>query len=102
MRLFNFVLAITFLVLASLQVRTDEPVRWILIFGSMAIVSILSMFEFFYRPLLLLLISLFMAYGVYLWSTRGATDWFVVNGIAGLTGCVALLVFQVFRSYRRH
>ncbi|MDL5050831.1 hypothetical protein QQ054_33065 [Oscillatoria amoena NRMC-F 0135] len=100
MRVLNFILSVTFLVLASLQVNSVEPVRWILIFGTMSIVCIFAMFHYFLRSFLFSLVALVAMYGVYLWFVPTNNNPWALNGIAGLLLCMVVLIVQVVRSYR--
>ncbi len=59
MRIVNFILAILFLLFAFVQIDDPDPVIWILIYGSMAVLSILAAFRIFHlRVILALLVSL--------------------------------------------
>jgi len=100
MRALNFALAVTFLVIAALQVNADEPVRWILIFGTMSVVCIFAMFRYFPRAFLFSLVGLFTLYAAYLFFRPVTGKLLIVNGFAGLLGCIVLLIVQVIRSYR--
>jgi hypothetical protein len=62
MRIVNFILAIMFLVFAFLQVNDPDPVLWILIYGSMSVVCIMAIFEYYHRILILVLAVLFLIY----------------------------------------
>ncbi|QOI98076.1 MAG: hypothetical protein HRU69_11520 [Flammeovirgaceae bacterium] len=100
MRLLNFLLAVAFLVIASLQVNAPEPVAWILIFGSMAVVCILALFNYFPRVILFTLLGVFGSYSLYLGWRYGVSTGLRINGFAGIVVCVIILVFYLVRSYR--
>ncbi|MCK6617923.1 MAG: hypothetical protein L6Q51_09775 [Cyclobacteriaceae bacterium] len=100
MRLLNFILAVSFLVLASLQVDTDNAVVWILIFGSMAVTCILSIFNFFSKSMLYLLMGMFTGYGVYLWIQDEPHTYLRFNSLTGVVLCLTVVTFQLVRAYR--
>lgn len=52
MRAFRFLVALLFLILAFYETSGKHPVVWILIFGSMSMISVLAMFNFFVKPFL--------------------------------------------------
>ena len=78
MRILNLVLAVLFLVFASLQLNDPDPITWILIYGTMAVVCVMAAFEFYVRWLM---IVQFVCYGVYavillpsIWTWLGSPD----------------------------
>ncbi len=78
MRILNLVLAVMFLVFASLQLNDPDPITWILIYGTMAVVCVMAAFEFYVRWLM---IVQFVSYGVYaiilipaFWTWVGSPD----------------------------
>lgn len=104
MRLINFLLAVTFLVLASLQVSGTHPVRWILIYGAMAVVCIFSMFAYYPRKFLFTLAAFFLLYGIYLFRIAeilASAAYPVAADFYSLAGCISVLIFQLIRSYRK-
>jgi hypothetical protein len=64
-RLFNFTLAILFLVFAFLQVNDPDPVVWILVYGIMAVLAVLAIFEFYPTKFLVGLLVVFAAYSFF-------------------------------------
>lgn len=52
-----------FLAFAALQVNDPDPVLWILIYGVMAVVSVMAIFEYYNRKLM---IGLAIVYGIYM------------------------------------
>jgi|DewCreStandDraft_4_1066084.scaffolds.fasta_scaffold88652_2 hypothetical protein len=65
MRAFRFLLAITFLILAFYETSGHHPVIWILVFGLMALQSVLAIFNFFIRPLLAVVLVGFLVYIIF-------------------------------------
>ncbi len=45
MKIINFILALTFLLFAFVQINDPDPILWILIYGNMAVLSVLAMFK---------------------------------------------------------
>jgi Transmembrane family 220, helix len=117
MRIVNFLLAAMFLVFAFVQINDPDPVIWILIYGVMAVLSIMAIFEFYQRKFLIGLLVLFIAYSfVYI---PGLVEWLrhdnkadLFNDVAkmehlyieesreflGLVICIGVLVFYLYRS----
>lgn len=117
MRIFNFIFAAMFLVFAFVQVNDPDPVIWILIYGTMAVLSIMAIFEYYQRKFLIGLLVLFIAYSfVYI---PGIVEWLrhdnkadLFDDVAkmehlyieesreflGLVICIGVLVFYLYRS----
>ncbi len=59
MRVLCFALAVLFMALAFAETTGSHPVVWILVFGTMALLSVLAMFRIYFRmvPALMLLLS---------------------------------------------
>src|SRR5690349_4884183 len=111
-RIVNFLLAVMFILFAFLQLNDLDPVIWILIYGSMAVLSIMAMFEFYLLKLIIFLIVIFAGYsifyfdGVVAWlqsSNKGALFddlakmiyWYVEEAreFLGLMICIIVLIF---------
>jgi hypothetical protein len=73
MKILNFVLTIMFLAFAFVQINDPDPLLWIAIYGSMAVVCILAIFKYYIKPLLWLLIAGFIIYMVILYP--GLKEW---------------------------
>ena len=117
MKIFNFILAALFLVFAFVQVNDPDPLLWILIYGAMAVLAVLAMFNIFYRPVIIALLILYVGYsliylpGVKEWMQQeDKTDLFdnvaKMNNLyieearefLGLWVCIAVLIFYFIRS----
>ena len=73
MKILNLLLAVLFVVFAFLQINDPDPVLWILIYGSMAVMCILAAFQYYYKPVILGLLILLAGYSiVYL---DGVREW---------------------------
>ena len=117
MRIVNFLLAVMFMIFAFLQVNDRDPVVWILIYGVMAVFSIMAIFEFYPMKFLIGVLVLFILYSfVYI---PGVLEWLrqdnkaaLFDDIAkmqhpyieeareflGLLICIVVLVVYVIRS----
>jgi len=73
MRIVNFLLAAMFLTFAFLQINDPDPVIWILIYGAMAVLSIMAIFEFYPRKFIIGLTVLFVLYSAL--YVPGALEW---------------------------
>jgi hypothetical protein len=117
MKVLNFVLAVLFLFFAFLQVNDPDPLLWILIYGFMAVLAVLAMFNMYFRKVILILLIVFVAYSlVYL---DGVKEWLAQENksalfddvakmehlyieesreFLGLWICIAVLAFYFIRS----
>ena len=121
MRIVNFVLAVMFLVFASLQLNdSNDVIIWILIYGIMAVTCVLAAFEFYSQKAIIALLVIFFIYSLTYWS--GVMDWFqspdrslLFDDIAkmqypyieaareflGLWICIAVLGLYLYRARKR-
>jgi Transmembrane family 220, helix len=119
MRILNFVLAVMFLIFAFVQINDPDPVIWILIYGGMAVLCIMAIFEFYPKKFMIGLLVIFIVYSfVYI---PGAWEWLRSDDKAmlfddlakmqfpyieetreflGLLICISVLLFHFFRSRR--
>lgn len=67
MKIVNFILAIMFLAFAFLQVNDPDPILWILIYGAMAAVCIMAIFDYYIPMLMAVLVIGYVIYCVLLW-----------------------------------
>ncbi|MDH4057853.1 MAG: hypothetical protein OEU76_03775 [Cyclobacteriaceae bacterium] len=116
MRISNFLVAMVFLVFAALSVNRPNPVIWILINGSMSVVAILAMFNFYRRIVIAVLFIVLFSYGsIFLsgmkeWAVNGsqATTLFCLEDsrpylddarrFVWLVGCEMILIIYFIRS----
>ena len=87
MRIVNFLLAVMFLGFAFLQVNDPDPVIWILIYGAMAVTSVMAIFEFYPKKFLIGLLVLFLLYGIV--YIPGVLEWLRQENKADLFDDVA-------------
>jgi len=64
MRIVNFILAVMFLVFAFVQINDPDPVIWILIYGAMAVLSIMAIFNFYPRKFIIGLLVVYVLYSI--------------------------------------
>ena len=109
-----------FIAFAALQVNDPDPVLWILIYGIMSVVSVMAIFEYYNRKLLLGLAVLYSIYMVILFP--GVSEWLRQEDkgvlfdegmkmqyvyieesreFLGLLICLVVLALYLFRSFRR-
>ncbi|HET9053955.1 MAG TPA: transmembrane 220 family protein [Cyclobacteriaceae bacterium] len=119
MKYLSIFFALMFMAFAALQVNDPDPVLWILIYGVMAVISVMAIFEFFNRKLLIGLAVLFVVYLVILFP--GVAEWFRQEDksvlfddvmkmeypyieesreFIGLLICLVILTVYLFRSFR--
>ncbi len=121
MRIVNFILAALFLVFAFVQINDPDPVIWILIYGSMAVLCIMAIFEFYPTKVSIALLVVFAGYSVV--YIPGVVEWMkqdnrglLFDDVAkmqypyieqareflGLLICISVLIFHLVRAKRRH
>ena len=120
MRIVNFILAIMFLLFAFVQINDPDPVIWILIYGAMAVLSIMAIFEFYPTKFTIGLLVLYILYSfVYI---PGVLEWLrqenkamLFDDVAkmqhpyveeareflGLVICIIVLIVFVIRARRK-
>jgi hypothetical protein len=117
MRIVNFLLAVLFLLFAFVQINDPDPVLWILIYGAMAVFSVMAIFEFYPKKFLIGILVLYVAYSIAF--VPGVIEWLghenksaLFDEVAkmehlyieesreflGLMICVSVLVFYLFRA----
>ena len=120
MKVVNFLLAVMFLFFAFLQVDDPDPLIWILVYGGMAVLGVLAMFDRYFPKVIATLIVIFVAYSlIYI---NGVREWLGEDNKAllfddlakmqhpyieetrefmGLWICIIVLVFYFVRSRKK-
>jgi len=120
MKFLHIFLALMFMGFASLQLNDPDPALWILIYGSMSVVCVMAIFEYYIPKLMIALAAGFLVYCVILWP--GVAEWLQQENksvlfddvmkmdhlyieesreFLGLLICLAVLVFYFLRSLRK-
>lgn len=121
MRIVNSILALMFMAFAFVQVNDPDPILWILIYGAMAAVSVMAIFNFYLPKLMWALVAGYLVYEVMLFP--GVMEWFnssdrsllfddfakmqnlyieEAREFLGLTICLLVLAFYLFQSFREN
>ena len=74
MKVVNLLLAVMFLAFAFVQINDPDPLVWILIYGSMAVVCILAAFRYYPRLVLGFMLLALLAYSIVFFE--GVSEWF--------------------------
>ncbi len=119
MKVLNFTLAALFLLFAFVQVNDPDPLLWILIYGSMAVLAVLAMFKIYPRTVIIIL--LIVLFGYSLVYVPGVREWLnqedkseLFDNVAkmnhlyieeareflGLWVCIIVLIFYFIQSRR--
>jgi hypothetical protein len=123
MRILNFILALMFLGFAFVQINDPDPVLWILIYGAMATVAMMAIFQYYPRKFLVAILVLYLAYGIFtLIYHPGVLEWLKSENksdifddvkkmenlyieesreFLGLMICIGVLIFYVVRAFRK-
>ena len=120
MRIVNFLLAAMFLVFAFLQINDPDPLIWILIYGAMAVVSVMAIFSFYPQKFLVVLLVAYLAYsvvyfdGVMEWLRKDNKSelfddlakmehWYIEEAreFLGLMICVGILIMYIVMARKR-
>lgn len=120
MKYLSIFFALMFMAFAALQVNDPDPVLWILIYGVMAVISVMAIFDFYNRRLLIALGVLFVVYLIILFP--GVAEWWRQDDrsvlfddvmkmeypyieesreFLGLLICMVVLALYLFRAFRR-
>jgi hypothetical protein len=81
-KVINFLLAVMFLVFAFLQLNDPDPLIWIPIYGAMSIICIMAMFNYYSRPVLIVLIVFYALYSIIYFP--GVKEWLAQDDQAQL------------------
>jgi Transmembrane family 220, helix len=120
MRIVNFILAVMFLLFAFVQINDPDPVIWILIYGAMAVLSIMAIFKFYPMKFMIALLVLYVLYSIV--YMPGVLEWLrqddksmLFDDVAkmqypyveeareffGLLICIIVLVIFIIRARRK-
>lgn len=120
MKYLNIFFALMFMAFAFLQVNDPDPVLWIIIYGAMAVVSVMAIFESYNRKVLIVLAVFFVGYCIFL--LPGVSEWLRQNNLSvlfdegmkmqhlyveeareflGLVICLLVLATYIFRAFRQ-
>lgn len=120
MKYLSIFFALMFMAFAALQVNDPDPVLWILIYGVMAVISVMGIFDFYNRKLLVGLGVMFIIYMIILFP--GVAEWFHQDDksvlfddvmkmehpyieesreFLGLLICMFVLAIYIFRAFRK-
>ena len=120
MKYLSIFFALMFIAFAAVQVNDPDPVLWILIYGVMAVVSVMGIFEYYNRWLMSGLSVLFVVFMIILFP--GVAEWFQQDDksvlfddamkmeypyieesreFLGLLICQTVLAVYFFRSFRQ-
>jgi hypothetical protein len=98
MRIVNFILAIMFLAFAFVQINDPDPVIWILIYGAMAVLSVMAIFEFYPKKFIIGLLVLFVIYSFVFMP--GVAEWLTKDNKAMLFDDIAKMQFPYIEEAR--
>ena len=73
MSVFNFILALMFMVFAFVQINDPDPITWILIYGAMAVMCVLAAFGVYPRKFYVVLALFYLVFSIYCWP--GVVEW---------------------------
>lgn len=87
MKILHAVLSLMFLVFAALQLNDPDPYIWIPVYGAMAVICIMAMYDRFNQKIM---ISLLVAYGLYsIYYFPGVRQWLEQDNKAAIFDNVA-------------
>jgi hypothetical protein len=120
MKYLNIFFALMFMAFAFLQVNDPDPALWIIIYGTMAVVSVMAIFESYNRKVLIVLAVFFVGYCIFL--LPGVSEWLRQDNLSvlfdegmkmqylyveeareflGLVICLLVLILYLFRAFRQ-
>ena len=98
MRIVNFILAVMFLLFAFVQINDPDPVIWILIYGAMAVLCIMAIFEFYPTKFTIGLLVLYVLYSIV--YIPGVLEWLRQENKAMLFDDVAKMQYPYVEEAR--
>ena len=106
MKILNFILAIIFMILASMKINDPQPIVWILMYGTMAVICIMAMFGVYYKSLIVLVMIPVLYYASLVhvdareWVHAGGTvNHLEAKDFFSLVFAFFVLLFQGIRSF---
>lgn len=87
-----------FLVFSSLQINDPDPIVWILIYGSMAVVCVMAAFDYYVRWLMIIQALGYVTYCIILFP--GLHDWAVSPNPGLLFSEIAKMEFYYIEEAR--
>jgi hypothetical protein len=120
MKIFNIIFALIFTSFVYVQFNDPDPILWIAIYGSMAVLCIMAIFKRYPRPAYIVLLVLFVGYSTFYISS--VLVWFKQEHLSdlfdevakmehlyieesreflGLMICVGVLIFYLIRTKRK-
>lgn len=98
MRLINSILTILFIVLAATHIQVVDAWKWILLFGTMSILSVMAIFELYFIKILVALLTLILIWLIFLiTNAHPALDF--KSPVSKVGFCVLILFMFLFRSW---
>ncbi|MBX2966827.1 MAG: hypothetical protein KF845_11825 [Cyclobacteriaceae bacterium] len=105
MRVVNTLLAILFVVLAATHTQVSDAWQWVLLFGIMAILSVMAIFELYFAKVLVVLLVGLSAWCYFLFaemnqSANPESYDFLFSPVAKVFFCVVVLIVFLYCSWR--
>ena len=97
-KVINFLLAVMFLVFAYLQLNDPDPIVWIPIYGVMAIICVLAMFQYYPRAVLFSLVIFYTLYSFF--YIPGVKEWLAQDDKSQLFSNVAKMEHPFIKESR--
>jgi hypothetical protein len=73
MKAVNLLLALMFVAFAIVQFNDPDPVVWILVYGSMAVICTLAAFRYYPRTVMIALLGCYVIYSLFFY--QGVIEW---------------------------
>jgi hypothetical protein len=120
MKVIHFILTLIFLLFAFVQINDPDPILWIIIYGNMAVLSVLAMFKMRFTYWIITTIVVYAIYAAFLvgsaWHWLQSPDRYLLfDDIAkmqniyieetreflGLVICIAAAAFHLISNRKR-
>jgi hypothetical protein len=98
MRLVNSIFTILFIVLAATHIQVVDAWKWILLFGTMSILSVMAIFELFFNKILLVLLVGLLAWSFFLFP-HGDEMNLLQTDFAKVILCLLVIILFLLRSW---
>lgn len=98
MRQINSILSILFIALAATHTQVSDAWKWILLFGTMSVLSVMAIFELFFNKVLLILFACLVVWSYFLFP-QGEEVRLLQTDFAKVVLCLLVIILFLLRSW---
>ncbi|MBX2969242.1 MAG: hypothetical protein KF803_07715 [Cyclobacteriaceae bacterium] len=99
MRLINSILTILFIVLAATHIQVVDAWKWILLFGAMSVLSVMAIFELFFKKALIAMIVGLIVWCLFEFPQTAEITQVLRSDFVKVFASLVVVVIFLFRSF---